>query len=232
MLDAAPQSSRIARSDTETTRARIVAAAEELFASRGIDDVSLVEVGKAAGQRNRSAVQYHFGDREGLLHAILDKHTPSIEAERRARLDAIEAADAPDLRRSVEAFVLPVAARLEDPDGGIAFIRLNAELIGHARHPLMRLSEQRPNRAAEQLSALFSRIASPVPKALWQARWLLLVGLLFHGLADWTRLAEHTDGAPLPRNVFVSHLVDQIEAVLRTPVSAATLERLATTPRG
>jgi AcrR family transcriptional regulator len=53
------------------TRRRMVLVAEELFAARGIDAVSLREVGQAAGQRNNAAAQYHFKDREGLVRAII-----------------------------------------------------------------------------------------------------------------------------------------------------------------
>ena len=55
------------RPDAVATRAWIVAAAERLFADIGIDATSLAEINKAAGQRNRSAVQYHFGDKEGVF---------------------------------------------------------------------------------------------------------------------------------------------------------------------
>ena len=43
------------------TRDQIIRAAEELFAARGIDSVSLREINRAAGQSNTGAVQYHFG---------------------------------------------------------------------------------------------------------------------------------------------------------------------------
>lgn len=37
------------------TRAKLVAIAERLFAERGIEGVSLSDINKAAGQRNRNA---------------------------------------------------------------------------------------------------------------------------------------------------------------------------------
>ena len=48
-------------------RQAIVEAAERLFAERGIEAVSLRDVSAAAGQRNHSAAQYHFGDRAQLV---------------------------------------------------------------------------------------------------------------------------------------------------------------------
>ena len=94
------------RADALATRERIVAAAERLFAERGLDGVSLVEVGRAAGQRNRSAVQYHFGDKQGLVHAILDKHTPGIEARRKRNGEVTQPVQSQAGRKNHRAAVL------------------------------------------------------------------------------------------------------------------------------
>jgi hypothetical protein len=80
---------------------------------------------------------------------ILAKHTPGIDQRRHSMLDELEPLEELTLRALVEALVLPVAEKLDDPDGGVAFIRLNAQLIG----------------------------------------------LLFHGLADYVHLAEQESGA-------------------------------------
>ena len=67
-------------------RAQLVDAAERLFAERGIAGVSLREVGAAAGQRNNSAAQYHFGDKDGLVAAIFERRMTPIDRRRRAML--------------------------------------------------------------------------------------------------------------------------------------------------
>lgn len=35
---------------------------------------SLVDITRRAGQRNRGAVHYHFGSRDGLIVAVIDQH--------------------------------------------------------------------------------------------------------------------------------------------------------------
>jgi AcrR family transcriptional regulator len=214
------------------TQARIVATAERLFAERGIDATSLAEINKAAGQRNRSAVQYHFGGKEGVIHAILDKHAPGIERRRQQLLDRIEAAGSPRLRDLAEALVVPVAEKLDDGDGGIAFLRINAQLIGHPAFSLLDLHARRSNPGAERLQGLLAATAPELPQPLWLSRWLLMVGLLFHGMADYAHLLEQPDpehGAP-PRGLFVSNLVDAIVAVSLAPVSEATAAELGPAP--
>ena len=85
-------------------RAQLVDAAERLFAERGIGGVSLREVGAAAGQRNNSAAQYHFGSKDGLVAAIFERRMVPIDRRRRAML-----ADADgSIRSYVEAIVVPL----------------------------------------------------------------------------------------------------------------------------
>ena len=82
-----------------STSERIIVTAERLFSERGVDAVSLREVGAEAGQRNSGVVQYHFGDKEHLLTAILEFRMQRINEHRRRMLDAVELQGRePDLR--------------------------------------------------------------------------------------------------------------------------------------
>jgi len=56
----------------EESRARIVEAAGRLFADRGFDGVSVRELARRAGV-NAAAINYHFGGKEGLYHAVIRK---------------------------------------------------------------------------------------------------------------------------------------------------------------
>jgi AcrR family transcriptional regulator len=77
----------------------LMATAERLFAAEGIDAVSLRQITREAGQRNVMALQYHFGDREGLLVAVIDKHTRPMSVRTHELLDA--AGDQPSDDRTV-----------------------------------------------------------------------------------------------------------------------------------
>jgi AcrR family transcriptional regulator len=59
------------------TRARLLAAAADLFAEHGVDSVSVDAVGEAAG-RTSGAVYAHFGSKQGLLLALLDDWAHSL----------------------------------------------------------------------------------------------------------------------------------------------------------
>ncbi len=101
--------------DAAETRQLLVDAGRRLFAKSGIYATSLKAVVEAAGQRNTSALHYHFGGRDGLLTAIIDAHNSRIEHERRLMLDA--SSDPPTLERLVAAVVLPQASLLHEPEG-------------------------------------------------------------------------------------------------------------------
>ena len=119
---------KAAMSTTPDATTSLITAAEQLFASRGIDGVSLREINREAGQRNTTSLQYHFGDRQGLLRAIMVKHGRQIDARRHELLDDYQAAGIPDIRRLVSAFVLPLVAKLDDPCGR-NYLRIAAELV-------------------------------------------------------------------------------------------------------
>jgi len=59
------------------TRARLLAAAADLFADQGIESVSVDAVAEAAG-RTSGAVYAHFGSKQGLLLALLDSWKDSV----------------------------------------------------------------------------------------------------------------------------------------------------------
>ena len=118
---------------TPEASASLIAAAEQLFADRGIDGVSLREINREAQQRNTTSLQYHFGDREGLLRAILAKHGREVDARRNALLDQYEANGVDDIRALASAFVLPLVAKLHDPDGGRCYLRIAAELVNRSK---------------------------------------------------------------------------------------------------
>lgn len=66
------------RSDAERNRARILAAASELFAARGVD-ASLEEVAARAGV-GVGTVYRRFGDREGLIDALFEEQIEQVAA--------------------------------------------------------------------------------------------------------------------------------------------------------
>src|SRR3954462_6587369 len=94
----------------DKTREHLLDVAERLFAERGIAGVSLREIRIAAGARNTAAMQFHFGDRDGLVDALMARHMPRITALQQRMYDLMVAEDrAADRRSLVEVLVRPSA---------------------------------------------------------------------------------------------------------------------------
>ena len=209
------------------TRARLVSVAERLFAERGVEGVPLSEINKTSGQRNANACQYHFGNREGLLQAIVDKHVPGIAARRAELLDELEQAGELSLEGLVDAWIEPVVEKLHDPDGGREFIRVNAQLT--TRHMLSLL---KPGQGAlhapgaGRLTSGWNQLLAHLPLAVRQQRLHLASILVFQGLADHSRLQEHLgdDDPAHDTQLFVATLRDAIIALLQQPASADCLQ--------
>ncbi|WP_237173212.1 TetR/AcrR family transcriptional regulator [Paracandidimonas lactea] len=74
---------------THSTRSRILDAAELLFAQHGHDNTSMRQITGAA-QVNLSAVNYHFGSKDGLIKAVFQRRVAALNKERLTLLDALE----------------------------------------------------------------------------------------------------------------------------------------------
>jgi AcrR family transcriptional regulator len=66
------------RADAARNRARILDAARSLFAERGVREVSLEEVARAAGV-GKATLFRRFGDRGALFLALLDEHERELQ---------------------------------------------------------------------------------------------------------------------------------------------------------
>src|SRR6478609_8979114 len=126
--DAARQSGRKQSSERgnvrgEATRQRILIAAERLFAEHGISAVPLRDIGIEAGQKNHAAVQYHFGDRDGLVKALMEFRGTESEAVRTDIVTGLMVGGkVPVVADVVGAFVRPLAVHLTPENHYLAFL--------------------------------------------------------------------------------------------------------------
>ncbi len=62
-----------------TSKDHIIAAAEKLFAQQGFKSTTLKDVAKLSGA-NTALVGYHFGNKEGLRKAVIEKQLAMVQA--------------------------------------------------------------------------------------------------------------------------------------------------------
>ena len=83
-------------------------AAEKLVAERGIEKVTIRLILDEAGQRNTSALQYHFGTLQGLINALHTQRSVEVQEKRAALLDTLlETTSHPSLRQLCALMIQP-----------------------------------------------------------------------------------------------------------------------------
>ena len=112
--------------DATATRARILAAATEEFAARGLPDARIEDVAARAGA-NRRMIYYYFGSKEGLYLAALEAvYAELVEEERKIDVDRLG---------PVEAIAELVHLKIDHYTNYPHFIAfLNMENLYRARH--------------------------------------------------------------------------------------------------
>jgi AcrR family transcriptional regulator len=168
-------------------------AAERLFAERGIDAVSLRTINTEAGY-SVAALHYHFGTRDGLVRALLQRAQPAMFQQRATMVTALEAQAHPQVEAIVAALVYPLTAgMLEDFSASVAQLRF-----------LVRLSFDRSPYLAKTLEESVALFRPLLRRALphldartLTRRWLFAADLAQHALAN--ALEVHLEAASSAR---------------------------------
>ncbi|RYZ10223.1 MAG: TetR family transcriptional regulator [Myxococcales bacterium] len=193
------------------TRLALMRAAEQLFAQQGVDRVSLREIAIAAGQRNVSAATYHFGSKRELIEAILERHSLPMQSSWRPLLEQ-DAQQPVSLHALLEAVVRPLAAKIEDADGGRSYLELCAELVSSRSFPLMGMRIANTAEAQDITRRIAGR-GPEVPPMVRVVRTTRLASLIYGSLGDYLRLLHN--GVDIPRGVFISDLVNTLAGAVQ-----------------
>lgn len=211
------------RAGNGNTRERLLDAAERLFAERGIDGVSLNRITAAAGARNASALQYHFGSKTELLQAIFARRMAVVNGRRLELLAGIAPSDrATALRRIAEALVIPFAEQLDGGPGGKAYVRFVAQVYADPRLRMWDLVRGRHDEGVRRIAELTPAILADIPRAVVRQRLALVTTLIIHAVADRERVVAAGDAAaraPQALAAFVAVLIDTIMGALAAPVT-------------
>lgn len=206
---------------SSTTREALIDAAELVFARDGFAGASLREIMRDA-DANPAAVHYHFGGKDGLLEAVLDRVVEPITIRRLELLDDLRqrwGADPIPVRDLVEAFLRPDFESIErlqrrGPD--------RARLVGQAFGQPDELVTKIVGRHFDPVGAAyfpeFFRALPDIDPGVvrWRLRWCV-VGVIVALFSN----ADAPDG-PIDQNDIESTLrrsIDFVTAGLEAPVT-------------
>jgi AcrR family transcriptional regulator len=212
---------RNARGDL--TRERLLDAAERLFSSRGVNAVSLREIRLAAGARNTAAMQFHFGDRDGVFLALAERHMPRIAEIQEALFQAAVDADELDEPRTlVGILVRPVADYLAVGTSERRWVEIMGNLASLPDLHVPEMISLTPEAGMRAGRLLHRVLVDDMPDRLALQRIIMMAQASLHLSADHARLLEDptVSRSHATTDVFIDNLVDMLTAALFAPVTA------------
>lgn len=202
---------------SKDAKTAMIEIAEKLIGERGLDRVSMRDVATAAGQRNNSAVQYHFGSRDGLIRQVLRRRLTTLDADRQQRLAVIdEQGLGTDLTSLVRVLFEPIVELLRASPDATHYARF-LQRVGPVMGP--EAPEVRLRTATDDVVVRLIDVLSHLPRRVAFER-IDLATQMFTGA-----LAVYEDRRDVRSTVVnsdfekvVAHLYDMVEAGLRAGI--------------
>ena len=167
------------------TRSRILDVAEDLFAERGLDRVSIRDITREA-KVNLAAINYHFGSKDDLIVAVFERRVVPVNDARLAALDALEKAAgkrSAKLEDILEAFIRPaIPTSAEDADRGSAFSKLFGRCLSEPSPEVEALLKKQFEPLAGRMHAMLKRSLPRLSRSEIFWRMKFTYGALHHWL--------------------------------------------------
>ncbi len=184
----------------EESRTALLDAAERLFAIHGVETTSLRDIAIAAGQRNNSATQYHFVDREGLVAAVFTRRMDEIN-ERRIQMisDVDRNGQDGNIVALASALMFPLIEYVTTHDGWYGRFLLRTESDQFAKDVKNTLAAAVP--VFEVMRRLFV-LLDGLPSRVRNARIQQLMTHYISAVADGERARDRDRKRLSPRELF------------------------------
>ena len=206
------------------TKDRILEMAETLFADNGFAATSLRDITHEAGV-NIAAVNYHFGSKDALLGAVLERRIAPVNRQRLEMLDRAESeagSDGADLEDLVRALLVPAFHHCLVVKGGAPqFLRLAGRLHSEPH-------EQARTIFLAQFGEVIRRFVPAFRKALPhldrdEASWRLLfvIGAMAHTMMSSHMFEVPDRRQPNDPEQLLEVLVQFAVAGIKAPAAAA-----------
>jgi len=210
-----PAAGRRRNASGESTRIMLMEVAERLFATRGIEAVTLREIQEAAGQSNTSVIRYHFGSRDGLICALIAHRQRALGTDRQQMLKSMhEEGREADPRAVVWLLVRPLANSIKAGEMFVPFLaRISEDPQAHSDYWPQHLEDEWTQ---ERLEELVDAALQDLPERIRRGRTFQLYTSLINVLAAAARSGHGLGEAQL------HNYVDTWVGMLTAPVSYET----------
>jgi AcrR family transcriptional regulator len=218
-----------ASSDSPDTKLLLLNAAETLMAEHGIAGTSLRQITDRAGV-NLALVKYHFGSKEELVAATLNRRLQPINERRLVLLAAVEKAHSGPtlpLEEVLEALIRPAVELGLSGKEGRVFLRLFGRVFSEPASA-MNLMRKQMGPMMKRFDAAFEKALPSLSETDMGWRKMACHGVVLHSLLMLSMMEElplHLripikliKGAPKPQHV-LAQLVAFCAAGMRAQVS-------------
>ncbi len=183
----------------DSTKEALLDAAERLFADQGITSTSVRAVTRAASA-NVAAVNYHFGSKEELILAVLERRLGPLNAERLERLDRVESSEnGATVEAILRALVIP-AFQLSEA-GLRRFTKMLARCHFDPDPTIQDLIASRFETVVERFAGALSRALPELSPNEIMFRFHFAIGAMAMAVANRDAILRHSRGQIEPAEV-------------------------------
>jgi AcrR family transcriptional regulator len=170
--------------EESNTKDRILNAAERLFAEQGFRGAGIRAITQMAGV-NAAAVNYHFGSKEQLLEAVIERRIVPINEERMALLEAVlleaeRQGIKPPMEPLVRALVAPTIRGLVQGGAELRFHVLAARMVTDPDPQLQAIFHKYMDRAILAFVSAFCGALPDLPMERVVMRLQFVIGAMLH----------------------------------------------------
>ena len=196
-------------------------AAEKLIAERGIENVSIREIVDAAGQKNESALQYHFQNLNGLITALHASRDAEIRAKRSVLLQALgEEPFEPSLRQICKLMVAPAFELARAKPDFRCYIKAFGHEITLAEESTLIMTSRKGGQGARQTGILLRKALHHLDDDAFQRRMDGALRFVSASMSNHARQNGAFRG--VHAELFFSSLIDALVGLLSAPLSDET----------
>ncbi|MES2657863.1 MAG: TetR family transcriptional regulator [Verrucomicrobiota bacterium] len=184
------------------SKRKLLDAAEQLFAEKGFEAVSVRDITQLA-KTNVASVNYHFGSRDGLLALVMMRYMTPVTEERLARIDSLErkwSGKSAPLEEIIDALVRPLVGQVRKSElAERLFYKLTGRICAEQGDGLPPQIEDQFRQTGERFSRAFAKALPTVPPEELAWRIHFVIGAMIHMLTHQEilhRVSGGVSGAP------------------------------------
>lgn len=213
-------------SKSALTRIALMRAAEQVIADKGLEKLTIRDITSAAGQKNESALQYHFKNLKGLITELHKARNNQIREKRAELLEALLAeSPTPPLRALCRMMVAPAFELASSQPDFRRYIKAFGHELIVSDESALKMLDRKGGASGRQTGSLLRAALPHLDGEAYRARMDSAIRLAAASMYHQARQPNGFRGATAA--LFFSRLIDGLEGLLSAPESARSQELAA-----